>query len=282
MDAIELYIRGEHHKFEGPSNWNEVPTELAIKLVNLAEVAQTKPHAIMMILELLYGIPKNLQYWLLDEKYIRHVEPQIGQEDLDECLEQGLALINQAAWVYESDPPTNWLLKHIIARGKTFYGPQDGLATSTFEEFMFAEQFYNDAIAKNSPEDLDGLVATLYRIGSNNTYRKTGDYRFDFAPHGIDMRVKTLSSIQPNLKQLVLFNYRGVRKELAKTYQNVFKVSETPSENSNSTWLDVACGLAGENISNFSAILPQNLHIVLKYLDTRIASMEKLKSKTAK
>lgn len=272
MDKIELHIRGKHHTFEGPFNWNEVPVKMAQQLFRLMQLVIHKPYAYIMLPELLYGIPRALARWLFDADHIRGHAPGITPDELDACISQGLDLMQHTTWVQEGNPPNIWLLKELKMDGKIFCGPEDDLATSTFEEFMFAEQFYQD-------NEVSKLLATLYRVGADKNYDNYGDRRYPFRMHSIDVMHKAFERVPEEVKQLVLFNYRGIRMELARCYENVFKVSKDNS-NSEGTWLDVACGLAGENISNLSSIRTENLHIVLKYLDHRIKVMDSLKPET--
>ena len=281
MDNIELYIRGNRKAYSGPSDWNEVPAPMALQLVSLATIAQQKPEAMLMISEILYGISHKDIRWLFDANYIRHCEPSISEEDIEQCLENGLALLQHCAWVFEKDPPSNWLLKSFQKSNKTFYGPADGLASSSFEEFMFAEQFYAAALAKGDgyQDNLTKLVCCLYRVGSLRNQSETGDARNLFTLAGIDVMFPLFKQLHDNVKELIFFNYRGIRLELASSFNAVFKVSET-STGQEGNWLDVAVGLAGENFINLAAIKKENVYVVLKYLNSRIEQYEKLKEKT--
>lgn len=285
MDKIELYIRGEHHKFEGPEKWDEVPAEMALKLMRLAAMLKDKPYAAFMIAEIIYGIPQKELRWLFDRDYIVHCEPAISKEDIDACIEQGLHLMEHCAWVFEKEPPTVWLLKSFTSRDarKHFYGPTDSLATSTFEEFMFAEQFYADAIVDGpeQAESLTKLIACLYRVGSEKNLEEKSDARNPFTLASIDVMYKHYAKLDQAVKDLILFNYRGVRLDLAKGFTHVFSISEEPLEDEGAgTWLDVACSLAGDNLMNMAAIRTENLYVVLRYLDNRIKQAKELKAKT--
>ncbi len=284
MDKIELYIRGEHHGFSGPEKWDEVTPEMALKLMRLATMLKEKPYAAFMIAEILYGIPQKEIRWLFDRDYIVRCEPGISKEDIDTCIEQGMALMQHCAWVFEKEPPTVWILKSFTNRDarKHFYGPADSLATSTFEEFMFAEQFYADALIEGpeQQENMAKLIACLYRVGNEKNLEEKNDARNPFTLASIDVMYKHFSKLDQAVKDLVLFNYRGVRLDLAKGFPHIFSVSEEPPENDGGSWLDVACSLAGENLMNMSAIRTENIYVVLRYLDNRIKQANELKAKT--
>jgi hypothetical protein len=282
MDTLELSIRGELHTYTGPSNWNEVSEQQALQICRLiAILTQKQDHSsIFVLFQILFQMPLKHLQWLFDEDYIRRVEPSMPQEDIDQCIEQGKVLLEQVQWTMNSSP-SNWIMKSFAIFPKIWYGPANMLGNSTFEEFSFAENYFAKFTEKHADiSNLNKLIATLYRRGDKGRFNKTGDYRLPFSPNVVSLNLPIVEKLSPEVKHLVLLNYGGVREQFANAFKNVFSKADSKKKSTGS-WLDVTLGLAGDNFTNYNAIKNDNVLVVLKYLDNRIAQQKEI-AKAAK
>lgn len=271
MDKIQINIRGEAHNFEGPGNYEEVDERLIMKLMQLAIMAQSKPYAYFLIVRLLYNLPDKISFWLFDKDYIKRCEPAILDDDLEHCLEQGLALIKQTSWVFET-LPKKWIISSVSNKVlRPLFGPDDGLDSSSFKEFMFAEKYFEKFEQTKDIVWLQKMAAVLYRPGNK---KRDGDRRNGFDIGSVDSRAKEFKNSM--FLQYVHFNYKGVRALLANTFRYVFEASEKKAENTEAggSWLDVACALAGEHVNYIPEIENMNLWVILKYLDGKIKTQK--------
>jgi len=86
-----------------------------------------------------------------------------------------------------------------------YYGPEDALLNITFDEILAAIEYFNIYNKTLAVEDLNKLVATLYRPKKQDTETNIltnyeGDIRQEFYSTNIDLRAKKLENLPLHIK----------------------------------------------------------------------------------
>lgn len=267
---IEITVGKKKYQFSGPKNWNETEPACYAKVFEVGQKLQEKPHALFLLPQVLYRIPVEVLQFLYDRNAMRTVGVKDEQEQ-EQVLMQGNALLRIAQMFTESAAPSLWKVEKLKASyiGKNFYGPGDGLAMLTFEEFWFAEAAYDD-------DDVDRLISILYR---KDQYRKQ-----EFSQEITDATMAALKNLPVLTKEMIMFNYQGCRLAFAKRYKYVFPKSQQKEDapkpkKQKGGWLKVAIGMAGESSVEFDALRKLNVVVALQMLDNRLLKVKQIKAK---
>jgi hypothetical protein len=107
----------------------------------------------------------------------------------------------------------------ISCRRKKYYGPESGFADLTFYEFRTASYYFAKYIQDNNEQDLDRLIATLYRPGKKFWYFKknksdcNGIRRIPISaetnPILLELRALTLAKLPFPVKYTILLYCAG-------------------------------------------------------------------------
>ncbi|MCX6216491.1 hypothetical protein [Spirosoma sp.] len=300
MTTIDLTIatpagRPRSWRFEGPSGWDKLSPAQAVALMRFRYRVAGEPQTIFPVLALIYGFTKEHQRWLFDERFLRR--KNIPEETRFQALQYGQALIDSIRWIGESQPGPSFLvsqfsqfsyrygtprvlLRRLFDRQR-YYAPREGLSSSTFEEFMYAEKAYKD-------KNFALLTAILYRPATSEK-QKTGDIRLPLDKHTVEKRAKRFERLEPALIALVVAHYEACQQNLQRAFPRVFpkqlilEGQQPPKPQKNAgNWLDVALGLAKLDVTKISQIEQTNLYLALKVLDEQIRQADELEKELEK
>lgn len=297
MTTIELRISGAGHahawRFSGPSGWDELSPRQAVVLMRFRERINGDLTLLFPVLELLYGLKLSQQRWLFDERFL--VKKGLSGPERQHALGCGQALIDTLEWVGLSEPGDCFLVPSFrlldfqygsarVLLGRSlhqayYHGPLAGLASSSFGEFMHAENAYK-------ANNLALLAAILYRPVRADAagLSKDADRRQEFSADQVDDRAELFTQIDPALAQLIAHQFAASKQTLLRIFPRVFSQpadeeqtkQKKPASTSPAGWLDVAIGLAKLDVTKIALIEQTNLYLALKVLDEQIRQADEM------
>lgn len=136
-------------------------------------------------------------------------------------------------FLWKGNDISKFIIKKFSHRFRTYHSPDDLFGNLTIHEFAFADTFYERWKKYLKINDLDHLVAILYRvkdreIDSSSEHYK-GDIRTPFNEHHIPKNVKRLKSLPDRYKYAILLQYEGNRNQFIQTFEHCFSKSEKRS-----------------------------------------------------
>ena len=144
------------------------------------------------------------------------------------------------------------LTKNLFPSWKGFLGPSELLAKTTVNEYARADTHLRNFLRKNKAEDLDYLVACLYRPAKKN-YKKLkksqeykGDFRQDYNPDALPTLVKRVSKFPLQLKFATLIFFLGCKNKFVTLFKDIFP--KTVEKGKEPSWADVKLSLAETNV----------------------------------
>ena len=170
-----------------------------------------------------------------------------------------------------------------------YYGPSDKLFNISFGEFITAETNFNRYVKDKQGEDLDKLIATLYRPKAKNIdpLLYEGDMREAFNDHLVDGRAAKLKKLDHVIKVGILLYYQGCRKFIMKRFPAVFKKSKKNTTSAVPGFLALVDALAMDDVTKTQKVYKEKLYTVMVRLqkaaekyDEMQAELEKKKQKT--
>ncbi len=199
------------------------------------------------------------------------------------------ALIVTASQYADLLPITNFLDKKVnidqqhlpkIRIGlRTFYGPQAGLTTSTFAEFIAADTYFVQMATKTDPLLKYKLIASLYRRKRSGVKKEkrngtwNGDYRQSFNDNSIEqMALFFQKRINPVYAQAIVYFYWGFREKHVLRFENVFE----PPKNTklrvanNYGWVGTLLQLSGDKFGDIEKTGDTNWFTVLLELSRQL------------
>lgn len=96
-------------------------------------------------------------------------------------------------------------IPEFIHQGIKYYGPEKALLNVSFDEFIFALESYNSFNNSNNIDDLNNLVAALYRPAKpltehNKISNYDGDIRQEFYRSNVGLRANELADLDSAIK----------------------------------------------------------------------------------
>jgi hypothetical protein len=183
---------------------------------------------------------------------------------------------------HKGSPLTAQLLEHLPylkwwqGLGARYYGPRANFRNLRFAEFMFADAYFLRYLQTNDEQQLDRLVATLYRPQragyAPHSPGYGGDRREDFNENLLDARTRAIAKQPHHVKYAVLLWYQGCRKALENRFEYVFTADNT-SKATKSGWGDVLHELAG-GVHRIDATAEQLLPTVLREMNRVLRQAE--------
>lgn len=95
---------------------------------------------------------------------------------------------------------------------KGFIGPATLLKDLTLDEFILTERYYSNYLQKKEINDLDYLVAILYR-------KATCSHRSHFNKNDLSEYVRPIRKIKPKRKMIIVVAYKGSRDFVKRTFK---------------------------------------------------------------
>lgn len=105
---------------------------------------------------------------------------------------------------------------------KTLYGPADRLANLTIDEFTYADLFYHNWSTQRTTQNLNRLVAVLYRPKRKEKYISL-DVRKPFKKEELSQHAGIVEKLPNNVKLTIAMAFQGSREKIIARYKYVFK-----------------------------------------------------------
>jgi hypothetical protein len=187
--------------FTIPTNWNQLSLWQLQKIAKIIFSDSDKEKtSFLMVSYLFIGKPtlKNIfKYcWLL---------MQVPFSELKEY----------ASFLYNETDLTKFPKKI-----KTLYGPADRLSNLTIDEFTYADLFYHNWSTSRTSQDLNRLVAVLYRPKRNAQHL---DIRKPFVKEELSQHASIVEKLPKAIKLTIAMAFQGSREKIIGRYQYVFK-----------------------------------------------------------
>ena len=166
---------------------------------------------------------------------------------------------------------------------RRYYGPADKLFNITLAEYIKAEVFYTNYLKNNDEEQLNKLIAVLYRkrklfiSKKSETYR--GDLRRKFNDHLVSLHAKKLNKLPAEVKTAIAIYYEGCRAFLHKQFPGVFKSSGTGRQSGVDGMLALVDALTGGDVTKTENVRSSYLYDVMVHLQKAIEAAEEAKEK---
>lgn len=226
-----------------PTTWEELTERQFVAISRMVNGAEPD----YRFLSVLTGIDQNL---------LKKLHPY----DLLK-LSEGIEFVGKAGNVYSS-----FIIKEI--QGTDFVAPKPKLNTMPFGQFIFADSYYNDWMAKKDEKALNNVVATLYLMPGEK-----------FDSETIADRVWTIVNVDLDIRKAIAFNYGLILTWLQQCYPLIFQMPadddsvETngrPSlQKSRSGWLKLFESLVGDDLINRDKYAELPVHTIFRHLTTK-------------
>jgi len=157
----------------------------------------------------------------------------------------------------------------IHAKSITFHGPIGGFETLNVEEWTEADQAFIDFSGSKDIQDLDRLVAILYREAihgmgpGHQSWKK--DLRQQFIEEQVTLRQRIVSKISQSHKFAVLTWYAGCRKEWEEVFYRVFK--ENKSDGESFGWQETIQKVSGGTFGSLKETEQTNMYKIMLHME---------------
>jgi hypothetical protein len=242
-----------------PAKWGELTRRQLLEIVPILFRPLTPEGTQVLLLQLL-RLPRKLWRQLTDF--------QVADQ---------LRLVR---WLTQPSRLTTQLLPTIGPWYRPLVGPGDWLAGVSVWEFSNAEHQLRKWTSSQANDDLDALVAVLYRPRRwFNWLRKlspayTGDARQVFNSKTVASRARRVAHVSLVQRQAVLVYYLGCRAELELAYPHLFSGDEANGKDPN-PWLTLIGRLPNDKFGDLEQISQRPLHTVLLFTNQFIRDAPK-------
>jgi len=164
-------------------------------------------------------------------------------------------------------------LPRIRRRLISYRGPKEKLKDLRFGQFVIADTYYVRYLRRRQQEDLDMMVASLYRRGK----------RFDAT--AVENGARRLSGISQEKKLAILMFYTGCRKYINGRFPLLFPKTESKEKKKKKgggSWAGVLVSLVGDNPAEKERVENLDLYFALSYLENQVRQANELREKIEK
>jgi hypothetical protein len=239
-----------------PKNFEELNAKQLVAVHEVLAAPNTHEEAIAQLLPVLFAVEKSLRLrW-----FFLHQMSAFDLYDLAIFCEPFI----------EQEPTTQNLVPSISCQGSRLFGPADALENLCFIEFIKAEHFFVAYAQQQQPQDLQSLVAVLYRPAKRwfKSWDKTADRREPYNDHTLEARAKALATIPWGLQMAILNYYVACRNALIAQFPRVFvRPEDQISDAPNFGWVGVWLKLSGTKFGDDEQTANKNIYLILADLE---------------
>jgi len=238
-------------QYQCPAKWEEMESYHLLVWMRIIVKEIDRTHAFALAVMLFYRIPKTV--------FFRITAAQLVQ------------LKNTLGFLAEGNKLVKWIIPYVKPYfwKKKYYGPSDRLASSSIQEFRYAEMYYLAFQKTKEDRFLDQLIATLYRRKGSNTLKL--DCREQISQLLINTNAANMQKLDKALRMAIVFNYEGCRRYIFEKYPTVFKTSSTESTSNTLPDLEgIIKTVAGGKFGTFRETEGTALYIFLNHLADEI------------
>ncbi len=261
-----------------PENWNDIKQnrKLLLWTVNLFFDKHTKQQLLNLIAY------KFLKIGAVKQKRVESLLK--NHPDSDEALSVAGNLFRASeafSFVTDKDLEVKENIIPELFRFRKLHAPMSVLSYCGIWEYALAEDAFFQFAEKNKPEDLDRLIAILYRRKKMFWYfRKSlknsdGDKRVSFNENTIDQRTERISKLSSAEKWLIYRWFSHQREIIIDAHPYTFK--KTKGESSGGTWADTV--LAMSSVGDEDKTAGTKLAIILRRIDNENKAADEFKRK---
>lgn len=164
-----------------------------------------------------------------------------------------------------------------------YHGYNDNFGNTTWEEFIWADQYFIN-------KDYKTAIAILYRE-KRKKYDGETDKRMPFTNYSIENRKKEIDKLDDATIAALVLQYRAMRKaSLEEKYPEIFPEPFQSDQNEmpepeldvsdNFSWVKVHRNIMGNNIQNEKDYLQLNVHTILNRLNDIVIENRRIKHKS--
>lgn len=266
MDSISIKTAAGIKEFNGPGSWDEIASaKQFLRLFKLSRFAVESPYTRFLAAKVLYGLPdKYLTRIFSDPRRLTDGEMLLNHADRSVLM--GMALMENMEWVWNESIEKRWFFPKVLLWGRRFVSIGDNFADLLFGQFMWVERYFELCINESADyeKNLHLFLGSLYTASGE-----------EFSHKAIESTAKWMGWMSKAKKEAILFNYTGLRDQLAKAFPAIFPPpdpSNTPAKpvKSASGWIDVALTMAGKDIRMFHEYERDDVWLVLKIISNVI------------
>ncbi|MCX2473574.1 hypothetical protein OQZ33_04435 [Pedobacter sp. MC2016-05] len=255
MNIIQI----ENKSYTCPDKWTEMEAWQLLIWMKIISRNIERTHAFAFAVMLFYKIKKRTFFKL-------NAAQQVQLKNTLQFLAEGNKLFK---WVIPIVKPFFWI-KH--------FGPSDRLATSTIQEFRFAETYYLAFQKTQNQAFIDQLIAALYREKGFNNLKM--DCRVQISQLLINTTAGKMKRLDKATRAAIVFNYEGCREYIFHKYPTIFKKSVNQTKSNSLPDLEgIIKTVAGGKFGTFRETEDTSLYIFLDHLADEIEAAEKANRK---
>jgi hypothetical protein len=217
----------------GPGSWNELSRK---QLLQVAEIISTEPDTDKQKVKLtkaLFGL-KWHHIFLMSPEQLAYLNTFFG-------------------FILKGNELTDNKILHIRQGRDKYYGPLGDFSTLTAKEWTAADGAFLEYCRSGEEEQLDLLIAILWRPKQGSASSKSedwrGDYRMPFNQFTAEFRAKRFTKLDRRIKLAILIWYRGCRQEWEQFYERVFSGSGA-EQVENYGWMETIQKMSGTSFGN--------------------------------
>jgi hypothetical protein len=241
MNTIELKINGKTKNIQTPYSWNELTQEQFIEVVKCLTNGKEIPIS-------MFDIPLWNKLSAVQRHYIR----------------------DTFSFLHQKPDISRLLLQSFTVNEVEYIGYQAGFSNTTWEEFMFADQYFMNNQYLHA-------IAVLYREAKPN-HDGQSDIRMPFSVYAVPDRLKKIETLDKNSVAAIALNYQALREiNISDKYTHIF--SSPPSEGLGEafSWVPVHRNILSEHFFEEEKFLKSNVHAVLHRMNALIEESRKSK-----
>lgn len=189
------------------------------------------------------------------------------------------------SWLFDGDHRLTENKIDKISTGlfkKNLYGPMGDFETLKGSEWTDADSAYMSFLETTEEENLDNLIAILWRPRNkainpkSESFKK--DIRIPYNPHTVERRAKQVSKIDSSIKYAILLWYRGCRMDWEDMFEKVFK-GGTKEQVENYGWTETIQKVSGKLFGNLNDTEDTYMYKILLNMQIEIKDHDYWKSK---